>query len=326
MIKVALALQHGDTSRHICTSTNSTRVCDCRSPFGDRDARARLEARRRRPPGVSSFGFGGTNAHVVLEEAPAPPLAGAQPNAPRTSSRLSAQSDGALRELAHRFADHLTLHPEQPLADVCFTANVGRGPFAHRLGVDVRYARPTPPASWGRLRRAGDEPPRRCACAHPSPPADSVPFHRAGRAIPQDGERALQDAAELPRTLERCDRNPAPDARAAAALGALPRGDGSRQDETDLHAARAVRARIRARRVVALVGIEPDAVFGHSVGEYAAACFAGAFTLEEGLGLVADRARLMQSLPPSGEMAAVFAGVERVAAALEPRPSLHRRR
>ena len=63
--------------------------------------------------------------------------------------------------------------------------------------------------------------------------------------------------------------------------------------------------------------VEPDFVFGHSVGEYAAACFAGAFTLEEGLGLVAERARLMQSLPSLGEMAAVFADAERVAAAIE---------
>jgi natural product biosynthesis luciferase-like monooxygenase protein/amino acid adenylation domain-containing protein len=65
-------------------------------------------------------------------------------------------------------------------------------------------------------------------------------------------------------------------------------------------------------------GVEPDFVFGHSVGEYTAACFAGVFTLEEGLTLVAERARLMQSLPATGEMAAVFAGEDRVAAAIEP--------
>ena len=114
-------------------------------------------------------------------------------------------------------------------------------------------------------------------------------------------------------------RNPAPDPRTAAALGALRRAEpAARLDETAYTQPALFALEYALAELWRAWGVEPDVVFGHSVGEYAAACFAGVFTLEEGLGLVAERARLMQSLPPSGEMAAVFADEARVAAALEP--------
>jgi len=65
-------------------------------------------------------------------------------------------------------------------------------------------------------------------------------------------------------------------------------------------------------------GIVPDAVMGHSVGEYAAACIAGVFSLEDGLGLTIERARLMQALPGEGSMAAIFTSPESVSKAIEP--------
>jgi len=65
-------------------------------------------------------------------------------------------------------------------------------------------------------------------------------------------------------------------------------------------------------------GIKPDAVMGHSVGEYVAACIAGVFSLEDGLKLIAERGRLMQALPPAGEMVVVRADEERVKATIQP--------
>ena len=81
---------------------------------------------------------------------------------------------------------------------------------------------------------------------------------------------------------------------------------------------RPVRAGVRPLRDVASWGVKPAAVLGHSLGEYVAACVAGAFSLEEGLGLVVERSRLVHSLPRDGAMAAVFATEERVTAALRP--------
>ncbi|MEE8525080.1 MAG: type I polyketide synthase, partial [Thermoanaerobaculia bacterium] len=83
--------------------------------------------------GVSSFGFGGTGGHLLLQEAPVRPLRPAAPESPLHLFALSARSQPALRELAGRYADHLEHRPEVPLADVCYSAGVGRCHLEHRL-------------------------------------------------------------------------------------------------------------------------------------------------------------------------------------------------
>ena len=88
----------------------------------------------RRLAGVSAFGFGGTNGHVLLEEAPAS-LSASDTERPWHLLTLSAKSELALLELAQRYADFLATHPQASLADICFTANTGRSHFDHRLCV-----------------------------------------------------------------------------------------------------------------------------------------------------------------------------------------------
>ncbi|PYS75768.1 MAG: non-ribosomal peptide synthetase, partial [Acidobacteria bacterium] len=91
-----------------------------------------------RRAGVSSFGIGGTNAHVVLEEAPAPPHEPVAFERPRHLLCLSAATEAALTEQARRFAAHLSVEEAAPLADLCYTANAGRAHFAHRLALGGR--------------------------------------------------------------------------------------------------------------------------------------------------------------------------------------------
>ncbi len=165
LIKVVLALQHGEVPPHLhCRERNPHLPWD-ELPLVIPQAPVPWAAGNGvRRAGVSSFGASGTNAHLVVEEAP--PRAGEQTNTgkgtawpaagggelssyesstPREASAapdrafhllaLSARSEGALAELAHRFASHLETHPELPLGDVCFAANTGRTPFAYRVAV-----------------------------------------------------------------------------------------------------------------------------------------------------------------------------------------------
>nr|QEO74681.1 AMP-dependent synthetase and ligase [uncultured bacterium] len=331
LIKVALSLEREHVPPHLHVRDPNPRLTTG-SPL-EISTRGRDWKRGSGPrlAGVSSFGFGGTNAHVVLEEAPVQPVAkpvevdadcGGAPAQPERAAHvfcLSAQSDGALRELAHRFANHLTLRPEQPLADVCFTANVGRARFAHRLALTCE--------TRDQLRQAlhvfarGE---RTDGLRHAHAPTR----HRRRIAFLFSGQGAqyLGMGAELyktqpsfRRTLDRCDEilRPALERPLLSVLYSEVE-PAVRLDETAYTQPALFALEYALAELWRAWGVEPDFVFGHSVGEYAAACFAGAFTLEEGLGLVADRARLMQSLPPAGEMAAVFAGAERIGPALEP--------
>jgi len=319
LIKVALCLEREHVPPHLHVRELNPRLAIADSPL-EIATRGR-EWRRGGPPrfaGVSSFGFGGTNAHVVLEEAPAVHSdVQVIPERPAHVFCLSAQSDGVLRELAHRFADHLTLHPEQPLADVCFTANVGRTHFAHRLALmcDTRDQLRLTLHSFARGQQADG-----LHHAHTRRhPRTALLFTGQGAQYLNMGSELYKTQPSFRRTLERCDEILRPILeRPLLAVLYEETEPTAWLDETAYTQPALFALEYALAELWRLWGIEPDFVFGHSVGEYAAACFAGAFTLEEGLGLVADRARLMQSLPPSGDMAAVFTGAERVAAAIEP--------
>ena len=321
LIKVALCLEREHVPPHLHVRELNPRLTTAGSLLEiATSGRDWKRGRTTRRAGISSFGFGGTNAHVVLEEAPATHVAvdAAQSERPAHVFCLSAQSDSALRELAHRFADHITLRPDQPLADVCFTANVGRAQFAHRLALTCETRDQLGSALHAFARGEQADGLRHAHTPTRRQPRTAFLFTGQGAQYHSMASELYKTQPSFRRTLDRCDEILRPlleqpllsvlygDAESAAWL-----------DETAYTQPALFAIEYALAELWRAWGIEPDFVFGHSVGEYAAACFAGAFTLEEGLRLVADRARLMQSLPPSGEMAAVFAGAERVAAALE---------
>ena len=138
-MKVVLALGHGEIpphlhfrepNPHIPWADIPVQVVVQRTPF--------VMGQARPTAGVSSFGLSGTNAHVVVQAAPS------GRRVPRTSGRsnhiftLSAETESALRELARRYEEHLSAHPDLDIADLCYTANCGRNHFQHRLALIVR--------------------------------------------------------------------------------------------------------------------------------------------------------------------------------------------
>jgi hybrid polyketide synthase/nonribosomal peptide synthetase FtdB len=263
-----------------------------------------------RRAGVSSFGFGGTNAHVVLAEAAEIVAVASHEDRPRHLLALSARTPEALRALAGRFAEHLREAPEASLANVCFTANTGRAQFSHRAGVtasSVAEMREQLAAFTPSDARATRRP--RVAFLFTGQGSQHVGMARQLLAT-EPGFRALLErcAAIADQYLQQPLLDvlyPSPEASTS-----------SRLDQTAYAQVALFALEVGLAALWKSWGVSPAAVVGHSVGEYAAAYVAGAVQLEEGLRLVAERGRLMQSLPASGAMAVVMAEAARVSETL----------
>ncbi|KJY26902.1 acyltransferase domain-containing protein, partial [Streptomyces sp. NRRL S-495] len=286
----------------------------------------------RRLAGVSSFGFSGTNAHLIVEQAPDFPAAEtdaeseAQPENGRPLSvlALSARSGGALLKLARRYQDRLAKAGPGSAADLCFSANTGRSHFPHRLAAVgatpgelaerlADFVRDDPGEGLLLGRSGGAAP------AGPGSTAEPV-FLFTGQG-PQRAGMARQLYETQPffrRTLDQCeeilrDVLPAP---LLSAVYPASAADGELINTMEFAQPGLFAVEYALAGLWRSWGVEPAAVIGHSLGEYAAACFAGALPLEDGLRLVAERGRLLQRLAESGAMAAIAAPAAEVAAEL----------
>lgn len=285
-----------------------------------------------RRAGVSSFGVGGTNAHVVLEEAPL-----LEPGEVKTERSLhlltlSARNRTALNALADRYAQHLAA-TQDSLTDICFTANAGRAHFPKRLAILANSAMEMSQkliAFVGGLETAG-------VVSSPDQAIDQpkIAFLFTGQGSQYiDMGRELYDTQPVFRNaLDRCteiladnldqpllsvlypELNRADGRNTSRAVGrAGPRQ--SLLDQTAITQPALFAVEYGLACLWRSWGVKPDLVVGHSLGEYVAACFAGVFRLEDALRLVAARGRLMQALPADGAMAVILADEARVAASV----------
>jgi len=323
LIKVVLALRHEEIPPHLHLEQLNPYVEWSELPVVVPTERTPWPAAEgRRVAGVSSFGFSGTNAHVVVEEAPRAERAAAEVERPRHLLALSARSEAALDALLERYRERVGGDDEEA-ADIGFTANVGRAHFAHRLVVPYETKESLAAALSGLATGeaagavVGVVAPVVRGIAPARPGKLAFLFTGQGAQYAGMGRALYQSQPVFRQALERCatilkDHLPQP---LLSVLYSAPER-ASLLDETAYTQPALFAVEYALAELWRSWGIEPGYVIGHSVGEYVAACVAGVFSLEEGLGLIAERGRLMQSLPRTGAMAAVFAERERVEAAL----------
>ncbi|HET7228485.1 MAG TPA: amino acid adenylation domain-containing protein [Longimicrobium sp.] len=322
LIKAALAVEHGEIPPTLHFTRPNPRIDFANSPFFVNPELRPWPVEGPRRAGVSSFGIGGTNAHVVLEEAPA-----RRPSEPAREWQLiplSARTPRALDAAAERLAAHLRDHPDQPLADVAWTLQAGRKAFEHRRVV----------VACDHLQAAEileSRAPDRVFTARAPERAREVAFifpglgnHFAGMG------QGLYEAEPIYReAVDRCaeilrphlgvdlrevlypkDAPPRDTSGTVDLRGMLGRaGDDEAPDALGDTRFAQPALFVTEYALVQLWmhwGVRPGAMVGHSLGEYVAATVAGVWSLEDALMLVAERARLIQELPAGGMMGLVM--------------------
>ncbi len=198
LIKVLLCLKHGEIPAQIHFQNLNPHISLEKTPLVISSKRQPWPAREYpRYAGINSFGFGGTNAHIILQEAPPSSPVHNDIERPSHMLTLSAKSFPALKELAHRFEQHLATHSAESLADICFSANAGRSHFAQRLTAIANSAEQL----GAQLAAFADRQRRQrltaCSCAKQARSKGSVLVHRAGISISGDGQAALRDPAHI---------------------------------------------------------------------------------------------------------------------------------
>jgi acyl transferase domain-containing protein len=244
----------------------------------------------------------------VLEEAPLAAHEGLRGGEERPYHllALSAKTEQALFELATRYEKHLAAHPNLTLADVCFTANTGRSHFPHRLSVVAESKSQLTDALRDFV--AGQERWPIAKGRAQNPPPIAFLFTGQGSQYVGMGKSLFDTQPTFRRILEECAKSADPYLKRPLLELLYPRRGNPLPplDQTAYTQVALFALEYALAQLWQSWGVVPDVVMGHSVGELVAACVAGVFSLSDGLKLVAERGRLMQSTK-SGQMAAVMA-------------------
>jgi amino acid adenylation domain-containing protein len=310
LIKAALCLRHQTIPPSLHFEKPNPRIDFAASPFYVNDRLRPFESHGGMPrrAGVSSLGMGGTNTHVVLEEAPEAQPSG--PSRPHQLLVLSAKTATALETATAGLADFLRRHQDSDLADVAFTLRAGRKEMPHRRMV-VASDRGDAAAALA----SGDG--ERVFTSLVEEGHRSVVFLLSGQGSQYPGmARELYDGEPVfRREIDRCAellRRSSPfwqerDLRTFI----FPGEETAEAAEALTQTAVAQPALFAVEHAMAQLwmkwGVHPQAMIGHSIGELAAACLAGVFSLEDALRLVAARGQLMQQMPPGAMLAVSLA-------------------
>ncbi|WP_165036597.1 type I polyketide synthase, partial [Candidatus Protofrankia californiensis] len=342
VIKMVMAMRHGllpatlhagKPSPHVDWSAGAVTLLDQARPWPERD--------RPRRAAVSSFGISGTNAHTIVEQAPAEqsladqapaerapdgqglvggaPATGVPGTAPARAWVLSATSVDALRAQAEQLSSHVEERRELDVTDVAWSLATGRSTFEHRAAVvgrdrsellaglrDLALGRPTAAVVRGTAGAAGRG---KLAMLFTGQGAQRPGMGRRLREVSPVFARALEEVfAVFDGHLDRPLRD--------VVFAEPGTAEAQTLNETAYAQPALFALEVALFRLTESWGVRPDFLVGHSIGELSAAHVAGVLSLADAAALVAARGRLMQALPATGAMVSVAAGETEVAALL----------
>lgn len=324
VIKTILALQQKEIPKHLNFNKLNAEILIEGSPVKVVTEKINWEgnSKGKRLAGVSSFGFGGTNAHVIFEEAPESEKSSQKKTSPFNIFTLSAKNENALQKYADRFEKLLISDNDLKLEDICYSVNTGRSGMNNRLAITAS----SKDDLLGKLKMfsAGEDSfdnnditsgniklnyKPKIAFLFPGQGAQYIGMckelydtHTLFRNIINQCDEILRNYLEKP-LLEvlfyEKDENLNP------------------INETTYTQPALFAVEYALGKLWMSWGVVPELMMGHSAGEYVAACLAGVFSLEDGLKLSAERGRLMQTLTGDGEMYTIFDNEENVANAIK---------
>lgn len=297
-IKTVLALQHQQIPPSLNFEKPNPGIDFDNSPFYVNTALTELVKQSEATPlraGVSSFGVGGTNAHVVLEAAPA--LTPSSESRPWQLLLLSAKTETALEAATKNLVAHLKQNPAQNLADVAYTLQVGRRVFNHRRLLVCRNTEEAtqafetldPAKILSGTQELKDRP-------------VAFMFTGQGAQYINMGLELYQGEPLFRAEIDRCAEILLPHLGLDLRNLLYPTEEAVSQATEQLNQTQFTQPALfvieyAMARLWMAWGLKPNAMIGHSIGEYVAACLAGVFSLEDALSLVAARGRLIQGLP-----------------------------
>ncbi|MEB3220121.1 MAG: beta-ketoacyl synthase N-terminal-like domain-containing protein [Nostocales cyanobacterium 94392] len=321
LIKAVLALQHKKIPPHLHLKQLNPYIRLGKTPLSiPTEIQEWNVEGKTRLAGVSSFGFGGTNAHVILEEAPTVAKnTKAEFERPLHILALSARNDLALAALAQKYSNFLDSKDTISLADICFTANVGRTYFERRL-VAIANSKTELQKSLQAFAAGVDtENIVRSGLSIEQSLSSQVAFLFTGQGSQYVGmgRELYETQPTFRKALNRCGEILSSYLDKPLLEIIYSFNSTSDIDQTQYTQPVLFAVEYSLAQLWQSWGIKPTLVMGHSVGEYVAACLAGVFSLEDGLKLIAERGRLMQSLPQNGAMVSLLAEPEQVIKAID---------